>query len=58
MPRQGCGIRAISWHSADTLGYSFSRIKCRTTVILRLMKIRKGFSQLSLKSVGKSLKGV
>ena len=52
MPRQGCGIRAISWHSADTLGHRFSRIECRTTVILRMTKRRQGFSQLSLKSVG------
>ena len=58
LPWQGGGIRAISWHSSDTLGHSFSKIECRTTVILRMTKIRKGFSQLSLKSVRKSLKGI
>lgn len=31
LPRQECGVKGISWHSADTLGHSFTTEECETT---------------------------
>ena len=52
LPRQESGIQVISWHSADTLGHSFPRTECRTTVILRMMSGKITIFGQSLNCVG------
>lgn len=48
LPRQECDVQAISWHSADTVGHSFPRAKCRTTIRLRMTKGKTTILQQSL----------
>lgn len=52
LPRQECGVQAISWHSADTLGHSFPTAECETTIRLRMSNGKTTVLQQSLNCVG------
>ena len=47
----------IRWHSADTVGHSFPKGICETTIRLRMRHGKTTFLQETLNCVGKSLKG-
>ena len=56
LPRQESGVQGINWHCADTVGHSFPRAKCETTIRLRMRKGKTTFLQQSLTECGLSLK--
>ena len=50
-------MQGISWHSADTLGHSFTTAECETTIRLRMRNGKTTVLQQSLNCVGVSLEG-